>query len=141
MQKRVDDEASARIAAQECLAGAQPPGQQSGTVRLAELVEQYVETQNEETQKPKKKGVLSYSLANRIEEVDHQNIPYDSKPIEEVVVKWQKAGKAAEENGGNTLALLKDQLFKPIFFRAGREHQVWIIAGEGSFEDKVKTPL
>ncbi len=49
-------------------------------------MEDYVRTQQAEMEKDKKKGTLSFNLANRVSEVGLSALPADSIPSEEALL-------------------------------------------------------
>ena len=64
---------------------------------LAQVMQQYVQTQQAELDKGRKKGTLSYDLKARVKEVGLSGLP--DLPTEDAMIRLESASKAAHAQG------------------------------------------
>ena len=64
---------------------------------LAQVMQQYVQTQQAELEKGRKKGTLSYDLQTRVKEVGLSGLP--DLPSEDAMIRLESASKAAHAQG------------------------------------------
>ena len=79
---------------------APPPSSSSaipGGDALAQVMQQYVQTQQAELEKGRKKGTLSYDLQTRVKEVGLSGLP--DLPSEDAMIRLESASKAAQAQG------------------------------------------
>lgn len=68
-----------------------------GSDALTKVMEQYVQSQQAQIDKDKKKGTLSYNLKGRIAEVGLSMLP--DHPTEDAMIRLEASGKAAHAQG------------------------------------------
>jgi len=114
------------------------PGQAS----LTASIESYVKSQQAALDKEKKKGTLSFNLANRITEVGLGALSKDALPSEEAMIKLEDAGKAARDKGRLFIGSVEgedlQQNFRPSWTRTPK---LDVLVGEGSIESKLRAAL
>ncbi|CAK0836628.1 unnamed protein product [Prorocentrum cordatum] len=106
-----------------------------------EAVKEFVKAQTEQATKHVKKG-LSFSLAERTTEVGLGLFPKQGLPSEELLAKWETAGKAAADRGRLYVGCFDGDDYQAVhrpFW--SRSPKIDAIAGHGSLEDKLKETL
>ncbi|CAK0902832.1 unnamed protein product [Prorocentrum cordatum] len=105
---------------------------------MAEAVKQFAELQSQALQKGKPKG-LSFKLQDRKLELGMQHFAKDALPSEEVLAKFEAAGKIAHDKGRPWVGSaegedLRDH-HRPTW---SRTPMIDAVVGDGSYEERVK---
>ncbi|CAK0889559.1 unnamed protein product, partial [Prorocentrum cordatum] len=106
-----------------------------------EAVKEFVKAQTEQATKHVQKG-LSFTLAERTTEVGLGLFAKQGLPSEELLAKWETAGKAAADRGRLYIGIFDGDDYQAVhrpFW--SRSPKIDAVAGHGSLEDKLKETL
>ena len=107
---------------------------------LAQVMQQYVQTQQAELEKGRKKGTLSYDLQTRVKEVGLSGLP--DLPSEDAMIRLESASKAAHAQGRQYVGSAEGEdlqvNFRPSWTRTPK---LDVLVGNGSLEDKIRDAL
>ena len=107
---------------------------------LAQVMQQYVQTQQAELEKGRKKGTLSYDLQTRVKEVGLSGLP--DLPSEDAMIRLESASKAAQAQGRQYVGSAEGEdlqvNFRPSWTRTPK---LDVVVGNGSLEDKIRDAL
>ena len=107
---------------------------------LAQVMQQYVQTQQAELEKGRKKGTLSYDLQTRVKEVGLSGLP--DLPSEDAMIRLESASKAAHAQGRQYVGSAEGEdlqvNFRPPWTRTPK---LDVLVGNGSLEDKIRDAL
>ena len=110
--------------------------------QLTTVMEDYVKAQQAALEKDKKKGTLSFDLAQRIKDVGLEGFPREAIPSEDALIKFEAAGKAASEKGRKYLGSVDGEDLQLHFRPSWSETlKIDVLLGDGSLEDKIKGAL
>ena len=107
---------------------------------LTQVLQQYVQTQQAELEKGRKKGTLSYDLQTRVKEVGLSGLP--DLPTEDAMIRLETASKAAQAQGRQYVGSAEGEdlqvNFRPPWTRTPK---LDVLMGNGSLEDKIRDAL
>ena len=105
---------------------------------LAQVMQQYVQTQQTELDKGRKKGTLSYDL--RVKEVGLSGLP--DLPTEDAMIRLESASMAAHAQGRQYVGSAEGEdlqvNFRPSWTRTPK---IDVLVGDGSLEEKIRGAL
>ena len=107
---------------------------------LTQVMQQYVQTQQAELEKGRRKGTLSYDLQTRVKEVGLSGLP--DLPTEDAMIRLESASKAAQAQGRQYVGSAEGEdlqvNFRPPWTRTPK---LDVLVGNGSLEDKIRDAL
>ena len=107
---------------------------------LAQVMQQYVQTQQAELDKGRKKGTLSYDWKARVKEVGLSGLP--DLPTEDAMIRLESASKAAHAQGRQYVGSAEGEdlqvNFRPSWTRTPK---LDVLVGDGSLEEKIRGAL
>ena len=107
---------------------------------LAQVMQQYVQTQQAELDKGRKKGTLSYDLKARVKEVGLSGLP--DLPTEDAMLRLESASKAVHAQGRQYVGSAEGEdlqvNFRPSWTRTPK---LDVLVGDGSLEEKIRGAL
>ena len=107
---------------------------------LAQVMQQYVQTQQTELDKGRKKGTLSYDLKVRVKEVGLSGLP--DLPTEDAMIRLESASMAAHAQGRQYVGSAEGEdlqvNFRPSWTRTPK---IDVLVGDGSLEEKIRGAL
>ena len=107
---------------------------------LAQVMQQYVQTQQAELDKGRKKDTLSYDLKARVKEVGLSGLP--DLPTEDAMIRLESASKAAHAQGRQYVGSAEGEdlqvNFRPSWTRTPK---LDVLVGDGSLEEKIRGAL
>ena len=106
---------------------------------LAQVMQQYVQMQQTELDKGRKKGTLSYDLEARVRKVGLSGLP--DFPTEDVMILLESASMAAHAQGRQCVGSAEAR--SPSEFRPSwtRTPTIDVLVGDGSLEEKIRGAL
>ena len=126
----------AKVAAQHA-----PPSASAipGDDALAQAMQQYVQTQQTELDKGRKKGTLSYDLKARVRKVGLSGLP--DFPTEDAMIRLESASMAAHAQGRQYVSSAEAR--SPSEFRPSwtRTPTIDVLVGNGSLEENIRGAL
>ena len=110
-----------------------------GDDALAQVMQQYVQTQQAELDKGRKKGTLSYDLKARVRKVGLSSLP--DFPTENAMIRLESASMAAHAQGRQYVSSAEAR--SPSEFRPSwtRTPTIDVLVGDGSLEEKIRGAL
>ena len=107
-----------------------------GDDALAQVMQQYVQTQQTELDEGRKKGTLSYDLKARVKEVGLSGLP--DLPSEDAMIRLESASMAAHAQGRQYVGSAEAR--SPSEFRPSwtRTPPVDVLVGDGALEEKIR---
>ena len=119
--------------------GSTPVSMPGAPANLTEVMAQYVRAQQEVLDKDKKKGVLPYSLATRLQDLGLTTLPEESKPTEESLLRVESLAKVAHNEGRKWIGSAEGEDLQ-VNFRPSwtRTPDFDAFAGSGSIDEKAR---
>ena len=103
---------------------------------LAQVMQQYVQTQQTELDKGRKKGTLSYDLKARVKEVGLSGLP--DLPTEDAMIRLESAHAQGRQYVGSAEGEDLQVNFRPSWTRTPK---IDVLVGDGSLEEKIRGAL